>query len=344
VSKGAVDLSLRIRPYRPADQQDVLELLTLSLGGGPQGRRLPEFFQWKHTDNPFGPSFMLVGEADGRIVGLRAFMRWRFRAGERTVEAVRAVDTATHPDYQGRGVFTRLTREALAALEQDVDLVFNTPNEKSLPGYMKMGWLVVGQVPVSIRVRRPLRFARGARSAAATAEGELAPPRIGAPHVAEILGHASSVGLLLEESDAWDPRLRTLRDVEYLRWRYGAAPFLDYRAVAAERGGRLRGLAIFRVRPRGQLWETTIAELIVPRDDHRTSRRLLGTIVASAHVDHVTCHFPPGSAPGRAALTKGFIRAPFGMTFVAKPLRAAIVPAPDELRSWALSLGDLEVF
>ena len=38
------------------------------------------------------------------------------------------------------------------------DLIFNTPNEKSLPGYLKMGWTVVGHVPIYVRVRRPVRF------------------------------------------------------------------------------------------------------------------------------------------------------------------------------------------
>ena len=82
---------------------------------------------------------MLVAEADGRIVGLRAFMRWEFAAGDRRFRAVRAVDTATHPDYQGQGIFSRLTLEALDALRDQADFVFNTPNEKSLPGLPEDG-------------------------------------------------------------------------------------------------------------------------------------------------------------------------------------------------------------
>jgi hypothetical protein len=99
----------------------------VALGAGPVGRRPPEFFRWKHLENPFGPSLMLVAEDDGRVIGLRAFLRWRFQAGGGTLQAVRAVDTATHPGYQGLGVFTRLTRAALAALEGQVDLCSTPP-------------------------------------------------------------------------------------------------------------------------------------------------------------------------------------------------------------------------
>ena len=39
----------------------------------------------------------------GQLVALRAFMRWTWRSGGRDVTAVRAVDTATHPDWRGQG-------------------------------------------------------------------------------------------------------------------------------------------------------------------------------------------------------------------------------------------------
>ena len=123
-----------VRPFAADDLPRVLDLLEASLGGGPAGRRQPELFRWKHLENPFGPSFMLVAEHEGRLVGLRAFMRWRFTALGDRLEAARAVDTATHPDYQGMGIFTRLTLALLEVIDGHVDLVFNTPNAKSGPG------------------------------------------------------------------------------------------------------------------------------------------------------------------------------------------------------------------
>ena len=69
--------------------------------------------------------------------------------------AVRAVDTATDPEFQGRGIFTRLTLEALDELAADgVDFVFNTPNARSRPGYLKMGWQVVGRLAAAVRPTR----------------------------------------------------------------------------------------------------------------------------------------------------------------------------------------------
>jgi len=329
--------TLAVRQYREEDEASVLDLRRASLGEGPAGARVPDFFRWKHLANPFGRSLMLLGEVDGRVVGLRAFLRWRFVAGDRTVEAVRAVDTATHPELQGRGVFSRLTREAIEALRGEADLVFNTPNKKSLPGYLKLGWSVVGRVPVSIRVRRPGAFLWSLRAPAPMRPR----PGVGAPPAAEALADTDGVADLLRRIERPDDRLSTPRTIEYLRWRYGTAPLLDYRAVRLEGG---EGLAIFRVRPRRGMWETTVTELLVPAGDEFAGRRLLRSVAGAASVDHLTCSFPRGSVASRAARRAGFVRAPGGMTLVTNRLGGESAPDPTDPRSWALSLGDIEVF
>jgi GNAT superfamily N-acetyltransferase len=318
------------------DLPRVLGLLDASLGGGPAGRRPPELFRWKHADNPFGPSLLLVAEHDGRLIGLRAFMRWRFQAGALVLAAVRAVDTATHPDYQGMGVFSKLTRAALDALDGQVDLVFNTPNGKSGPGYLKLGWREVGRVPVAVRPRRPLRLL-----AAGRARTRPAPP-VAADPAALALEPGDAVARLLAREPA-ARGLATVRSVGYLRWRYGAAPLLGYRAVTEERGGELAGLALFRVRPRGRLWESTVAEVLAGGDP-ATARRLLRRVAAAAPVDHLTLHAPARSPLAGAARRAGFLPSPAGIHLVANPRTAGLRPDPTRLDAWALSLGDLEVF
>lgn len=328
--------AISVRPFRPEDGPAVLDLLQASLGAGPTGERSADFFRWKHALNPFGPSFMLLAESEGAIIGLRAFMQWRFEGAGGTVHAVRAVDTATHPDYQGRGVFSRLTREALAAMEGSVDLVFNTPNEKSGPGYLKLGWRRVGRLPVSLRPRlRALRPPGGAR----------AEPAVRAPAAGEVLSEAGAVDGLLERHADGERRLHTLRDAGYLRWRYAEVPVLGYRAVPEEEAGGLRGLAIFRLRPRRGRWECSVAEVIVGVGDRVAAGRLLAKVRAACPgADHVAALFPPRSTPALAARGRAFVPVPYGPTLMVRLLGAEVDPDPTTRASWALSLGDVEVF
>ena len=323
-TRSAID----IRHYRDEDEPAVLELLNVSLGGGPAGRRPPEFFEWKHLRNPFGRSYAIVAEREGQMIGFRTFMRWRFLLDGAPVTAVRAVDTATHPDAQGQGVFTRLTLAALEELKFDTDLVFNTPNGKSLPGYMKMGWRRVMDVPIRVRVRRPVRFAHLVRSR--DQEGPRGvPPKVSAPSAAEVLIDDAALGPLLSAAPAG--RLATDRSPEYLRWRYGDAPMLDYRAVSV--GHPPEGIALFRVRPRGRLWETTVAEVLVAPGDVGSARRALAAAARAARVDHVTCSLPTGSEGLVAARRAGFLPSPEGLDSRCQPVEVSGRGPP---RAWCV--------
>src|SRR3954451_19331819 len=126
---------------RRADAHDfpgVLDLARRALEWTDDDAR---FLEWKHLENPFGASPMWIALDGDRTVGFRAFMRWQFVTVDgHVVHAARAVDTATDPGDRGRGIFTCLTLRAIDRLSADgVTLIFNTPNEKSLAGYLKMG-------------------------------------------------------------------------------------------------------------------------------------------------------------------------------------------------------------
>jgi GNAT superfamily N-acetyltransferase len=351
---GPVDVA--VRELTAGDEPEVLTLLGASLAGGPTGERTADFFRWKHAANPFGRSPGLVAEADGRLVGLRVFLRWEFCAGGQPVPAVRAVDTATHPDYQGRGIFRRLTTELLDRLSCEPDgpqLVFNTPNGNSLPGYRKMGWVPVGTVPIAIRPVRLGRFARGFRSASA-GRGEPAPGPVACslPPAAAVFADPSAraaVADLVAEAAAAaekDQRLHTPRSMGYLQWRYADAPGLDYRVLTVERAGGLAGVALGRPRRRGALTELTLAEVIV-RPGDRASARLLLRAAARAGCDHVATHLPADADIRRAGRLAGYLHPPgAGMMLVTRPFPGyhRALPDPRSLSSWRFSLGDLEVF
>jgi GNAT superfamily N-acetyltransferase len=331
-----------VRPYEVTDEEGVLRLLRVTLGAGPLGERSAEFFRWKHLQNPFGPSLMLVADARGEIIGLRAFMRWRFDAAGQEIRAVRAVDTATHPDHQGRGIFSRLTSQAIDLLRADTDLIFNTPNEKSLPGYLKLGWRVVGRAPVLLRIKHPVRLLRNLSSVRnKTIESSAA-------HDRSLDPAASTVSWpdqlrTLGATDLGEPRLTTSRSLAYLAWRYGASSLVEYATELERAGDDVLALAVVRSRPRGLLRELSVVELFVPPERPDAGVRLLRRIARRAEADHVACSFAGRTPQRRSARRAGFLSIPNGPLIVAFPLRETAVD-PIDSQSWSLSLGDLEIF
>lgn len=119
------------------DTEKIIELLNISFDSNHNRKD----FLWKHFDNPFGKSYGLLAIDGDKIIGLRMFMRWEFINDSRRVfKAIRPVDTCTDPAYRGLGIFKRLTLEGLKRISSEYELVFNTPNKNSKPGYLKMGW------------------------------------------------------------------------------------------------------------------------------------------------------------------------------------------------------------
>ena len=176
----------------------MLDLLGASLGWQPDDLHA-RLFAWKHHENAFGVSPAWVATVADRVVGFRTFMRWEFVVDGQPVKAVRAVDTATHPDHRGRGVFAGLTQHALDALRDDgVAFVFNTPNERSRPGYLTMGWRPVRRLPVLARPRSLLALGRIARARTAADKWSV-PSTVGVP-AAEAFADAGAVEALLGRS------------------------------------------------------------------------------------------------------------------------------------------------
>ena len=111
------DATLVVRPWRATDRDAVLKLLEASLGWRPEDPNAA-LFSWKHREKPFR---RVAGVGRGRRGSGRRVPHLHAVGVRRTVKvvaAVRAVDTATHPAYQGRGIFTRLTLHALEELRR----------------------------------------------------------------------------------------------------------------------------------------------------------------------------------------------------------------------------------
>lgn len=144
---------MTIRPGQDSDIPAIIALLRLSLGETllPKSEK---FWRWKHQQNPFGASYVLLAEEGGSLIGLRAFMRWQWRDGNSNLTSIRAVDTATHPEHQGKGIFKKLTLQQINDCRTEgVQFVFNTPNSQSMPGYLKMGWELQGKMPMKMQIR-----------------------------------------------------------------------------------------------------------------------------------------------------------------------------------------------
>ena len=307
---------ITVRSAALDDVSAIVALAGRALGWNPSDPN-DAFFRWKHLENPAGPSPMWVAAAGDELAGFRTMMRWTFADDGRVRSAVRAVDTATAPEHQRRGVFRLLTTAAVDELfAAGTGFVFNTPNDKSRPGYLSMGWTEAGRVPARFAVGGLLALPR------------LVQARVPAAKWSEPLDVRDPIDDLADDLAASPSGgIQTQRTPDYLRWRYGFEP-LHYRVVQTDDAA-----AVVRVRHRGPAREAVIADLVSPSS--AASRRLLRRIRRLRGVDHLlTVADPPHPAPWLPPVPG------LGPVLTTRDL-AERAPTLAELR---LSLGDIELF
>ncbi len=307
---------LTVRPAGLDEIPAIVELAGRALGWDP-GDPNDAFFRWKHLENPAGPSPMWVAAVGDELAGFRTMMRWSFVSDDGLRSAVRAVDTATAPEHQRKGVFRLLTHAAVDELvDQRTGFVFNTPNDKSRPGYLSMGWVEAGRIPARVA------------PAGVRALPRLLQARTAAAKWSEPLTAGDAIDTVADDLDfGGGPGVRTDRSGAYLRWRYGFEP-LRYRVVQTDEAA-----AVVRVRRRGPAREAVIADVVSPSS--AATRRLFRTVRRLPGVDHLlTVADPPHPAPWLPQVPG------LGPVLTTRNL-AEQAPRLSDLR---LSLGDIELF
>lgn len=303
-----------VRHFAESDLPEVLELLRGSLGETEVLRRTPELFAWKHLENPFGRSLMLVATDDEGVVGFRALMRWELVAPDGvSLRCLRPVDTATHPRARRKGVFRTLTLAAVEeATAEGADVVFNTPNAQSRQGYLKMGWTEVGSIGAMVR---PLR---GVWSKAKSY-----------PTVTSATTWAGE-----EIADRQPEGLRTPRRVEYLKWRFGSHPTARYLTVEGPNGA----MAVLRSNLRRSRSELVVSEVV------GGAAPAIRTAARGTNASYLVGWASRGSPERRQLVAAGLMPVPGirALTLVARPLRSLAIDVT-LLSKWDIQLSDMEL-
>jgi GNAT superfamily N-acetyltransferase len=118
------------------------------------GKFTPRYLAWLYVENP-----------DGRAVGYDAWDGERLAAHYVCIPArawvegaevpvLLSLNTATHPDYQGKGLFTRLAAMTFeAGASQGFDGVYGVANANSTPGFVrKLGFQLVRPLEARIGI------------------------------------------------------------------------------------------------------------------------------------------------------------------------------------------------
>jgi GNAT superfamily N-acetyltransferase len=146
----------------------------------PQATHLDAtYLQWLYAANPAGPVVGFDAWDGDRLAAHYACVPARMRWDAVPRRALLSLNTATHPDYQGQGLFTKLAEATYAAAaEAGFALVHGVANANSTPGFVKkLGFHLVGPLDSLVGVGR-LRGVDLARAAEAPFRRDWSPAEL----------------------------------------------------------------------------------------------------------------------------------------------------------------------
>jgi GNAT superfamily N-acetyltransferase len=311
-----------------ADIPEIVMVLKSSLGEGLMPKS-GTYFTWKHIQNPFGISKIILAKENGAIVGVRAFMNWEFCNEQEKIRAVRAVDTATLPEHQGKGIFSKLTMQAVEACgKEGYDLVFNSPNTIILRGYLKLGWYSIGKMPIFLNI------------------GSLPPSKYSEKKMQE----AHQKFDVKKAIDALDANWKIINSTNvfqtplhkaYLTWRYVDCPVANYGAVIEP--GKF-GI-IFRLKKWRQFVELRICESWVENEVYIKELKAAKSNIRNAIKPAMITAAAMGGLTTKQTQTLGlfgpFFKGP--LTTLRKLGDEKNMPIK-QFENWSPSMGTMELF
>lgn len=311
---------MKIREANDSDIPEILDVLKASLGE-VSSKKTQDIWRFKHVENPFGKSLVLIAEENDAIIGVRAFMRWKWQQGGNIFSAFRAVDTATHPNYQGKGVFKKLTLKALELGKERGDhFVFNTPNQQSKPGYLKMGWKEIDKLNTQIIPVFP--FSWNSNSVQQYPQ--------------------NTPNLNLKLLSMWNSKLEeflnlyTPKTKDYLEWRYINNPLQEYSIESNEQ----YFIAAY-VKQHKKIKELRISELILVDPEYK---KICKSLIKKWAKEYGV-HFISLNDPLKHSIFKLKVSGKFGPVLTFKNLESGEIDSKIyNIENWDYSLGDLELF
>lgn len=214
---------MELRKYQTGDEKQILDLFKLVF----KQEMSEEYWNWRFSSNPFTNDKLiyLMWEGD-KLIGHYAVSPIEMNFGQNLIKTALSMTTMTHPEYGGKGIFSKLATTLYNELKNDYGykLIWGFPNNNSHYGFIKnLGWQDVAVIPM---------FSM-----------KLAESRIK-------FGEKVSYKLLKNFDEEISQQLNNSENKfsinksrDYLQWRYCENPDVDYTILQLNRS---KGLVVYK--------------------------------------------------------------------------------------------------
>lgn len=252
-----MDESLLFKSLSRNDENKILDLFKFSFNRDIDR----EVWRWLSYDCPTGlnRTSIIQDINTHELVGSYSLLPIRLRLNNREVKASLCNNVNTHPNYQGRGLFTKLGFYALG-LENgfNTTVSLGMPNQKAIPGHLKVNWKVMCNLPFLVK------------------------------HNCKVQSHdCIEVKKFDKEFDDFFRRTAkkfafiVLKDHQFMNWRVVSRPDQKYKIYIYRDNNQLKGYVVLKHFKEGEYSKTHIID--IHADSHEILHHLISVAESFAY-------------------------------------------------------------
>lgn len=201
---------MEIRKYKAGDEYPIIALFKLVF----KKEMSIEYWKWRFQDNPFTNDIMIhLMWEDQVLIGHYAVSPIEMNSNGKIVKTGLSMTTMTHPEYNGRGIFTQLSSSLYEELKSvyNYEMVWGFPNNNSHYAFIKnLNWKNIATIPMLSLKKTSLK------------------QTIEKIYYTEHTQFDDFLSKLLNESKK---NISINKTKKYLNWRYIQNPFAQYKIL-----------------------------------------------------------------------------------------------------------------
>lgn len=143
MDSSKVEYEIRQLGFLDSELNEVSGLFKTSFGNDSLNLRT---LRWQYVNNPLGQAVGFNAYHGATLAAHYVAIPTQLKFGGRIVNGILSINTATHPEHQGKGLFTRLAERTYElAVSRGHKFCVGVANQNSFPGFVrKLGFVDLG--------------------------------------------------------------------------------------------------------------------------------------------------------------------------------------------------------
>jgi hypothetical protein len=202
------------------------------------------YFEWKYKLNPAGKAIALVAQHNGQIAAFYGVIPEYYIINGKKELIYQSMDTMTHPDFQRKGLFTKLANQTYDHIRATTGklTVFGFPGETSYPGFIKkLDWSTLIECNYQFTNKHLFKFRNLGN-------------KISKHKIKPVQDFDEEFDQYFRNK-IYDPKpISKYLDQAVLNWRFCDSPMMKYQTIKISEDNEIKGFVIYRIDEKNRIF------------------------------------------------------------------------------------------